>query len=71
MSKDRRSPRETDLSRVRTVPIAVRPNKVRAEEFAAGARNLNRFSAVVHFRERHLRGYFASRAFQFAKAHRH
>ena len=34
MSKDRRSPRETDLSRVRTVPIAIRPNKVRAEEFA-------------------------------------
>jgi len=26
---------EADLSRVRTVPIAHRPNKVRAEEFAA------------------------------------
>ena len=35
MSQDRRVPREIDLLRVRTVPIAVRPNKVRAEEFAA------------------------------------
>ena len=29
------TPREADLSAVRTVPIARRPNKVRAEEFAA------------------------------------
>ncbi len=35
MSQDRRVPREIDLARVRTVPIAVRPNKVRAEEFAS------------------------------------
>jgi hypothetical protein len=28
-------PGETDLARVRTVPIAARPNKVRAEEFAS------------------------------------
>ena len=37
MSQDRRVPREIDLARVRTVPIAVRPNKVRAEEFATPA----------------------------------
>jgi len=35
VSQDRRVPREIDLARVRTVPIAVRPNKVRAEEFAS------------------------------------
>lgn len=34
MSHDRRVPREVDLARVKTVPIALRPNKVRAEEFA-------------------------------------
>ena len=34
MSTDRRPPREVDLARVKTIPIAVRPNKVRAEEFA-------------------------------------
>ncbi len=34
MTPERRAPREVDLARVRTVPIAVRPNKVRAEEFA-------------------------------------
>lgn len=34
MSGERRPPRETDLARVRTIPIAQRPNKVRAEEFA-------------------------------------
>ena len=34
MSQDRRIPREVDLARVKTVPIAVRPNKVRADEFA-------------------------------------
>ena len=30
-----RPPREADLSRVRTIPVATRPNKVRAEAFAA------------------------------------
>ena len=35
MSNDRRIPREVDLARVKTVPIAGRPNKVRAEEFAS------------------------------------
>lgn len=34
MTQDRRPPREADLSRVRTIPIADRPNKVRAEAFA-------------------------------------
>ncbi|HEU4456809.1 MAG TPA: hypothetical protein VFR81_27320, partial [Longimicrobium sp.] len=29
------SPPEADLSRVRTVPVAARPNKVRAEDFAS------------------------------------
>jgi hypothetical protein len=47
VSKDRRSPRETDLSRVRTVPIAVRPNKVRAEEFATAPGADRSFAAFV------------------------
>jgi hypothetical protein len=34
VSKERRPPREADLARVRTIPIATRANKVRAEEFA-------------------------------------
>lgn len=47
MSKDRRIPREIDLARVRTVPIAVRPNKVRAEEFASAPGDDRSFSAFV------------------------
>ena len=43
--------READLSAVRTVPIARRPNKVRAEEFAAppgdGARSFADFLASL------------------------
>ena len=35
MSKDKKRPAEVDLARVRTVPIAKRPNKVRAEEFSS------------------------------------
>jgi hypothetical protein len=35
VTADGRTPRETDLSRVRTIPVASRPNKVRAEEFAS------------------------------------
>lgn len=35
MSGDRPAPRETDLSRVRTVPVAKRANKVRAEDFCS------------------------------------
>ena len=39
---------EADLSAVRTVPIALRPNKVRAEEFAAPPSASNRtFSAFI------------------------
>lgn len=34
MSADRRPPRETDLARVRTVPVATRPNKVESSAFA-------------------------------------
>ncbi len=34
MKGERRPPREADLARVRTIPIATRANKVRAEEFA-------------------------------------
>ncbi|MBX3133853.1 MAG: hypothetical protein KF689_10770 [Gemmatimonadaceae bacterium] len=34
MSADRRPPRETDLARVRTVPVATRPNKVESAAFA-------------------------------------
>ena len=34
MSGDQRADREADLSAVRTIPVARRPNKVRAEEFA-------------------------------------
>lgn len=47
MSKDRRVPREIDLARVKTVPIAVRPNKVRAEEFASAPGDDRSFSAFV------------------------
>jgi hypothetical protein len=38
--------READLAAVRTVPIARRPNKVRAEEFAAPPPNANRTFAA-------------------------
>lgn len=40
-------PRETDLARVRTVPIAARPNKVRAEEFCAPPGDDRSFAAFV------------------------
>ena len=39
---------EADLSRVRTVPIAQRPNKVRAEEFAAPPGADRSFGAFLH-----------------------
>ena len=39
---------EADLSRVRTVPIAHRPNKVRAEEFAAPPGADRSFGAFLH-----------------------
>ena len=47
MSGDRRPPREIDLSRVRTVPIGVRPNKVRAEEFSTAPGEDRSFAAFV------------------------
>jgi hypothetical protein len=39
--------RETDLSRVRTVPVGDRPNKVRAEEFATPPGNDRSFDAFL------------------------
>ncbi len=47
MSGDRRPPREIDLARVRTVPISVRPNKVRAEEFSAAPGQDRSFAAFL------------------------
>ena len=42
------TPREADLSRVRTVPIGLRPNKVNASEFAAPCADDRSFAAFVH-----------------------
>ncbi len=47
MSAERRPPRETDLARVRTVPIAGRPNKVRSEDFAAAPGDDRSFAAFL------------------------
>ena len=47
MSGDRRPPREIDLARVKTVPIGVRPNKVRAEEFSTAPGEDRSFAAFV------------------------
>jgi hypothetical protein len=47
MSADHPAPRETDLSRVRTVPVAGRPNKVRAEEFASPPGDDRSFGAFL------------------------
>lgn len=47
MTQERRPPREADLSKVRPVPIAVRPNKVRTEEFAAPPGTDRSFAAFV------------------------
>jgi hypothetical protein len=41
------APRETDLSRVRTVPVAGRPNKVRAAEFATPPGDDHSFGAFL------------------------
>lgn len=43
MSADRRPPREIDLARVRTIPVATRPNKVAAEAFAKPPRDARGF----------------------------
>ena len=48
MSADRPRPAETDLSRVRTVPIATRPNKVGADAFAAPPGRDRSFAAFLH-----------------------
>lgn len=40
-------PREADLSKVHTIPVATRPNKVRAEEFAAPPAGDRSFAAFV------------------------
>jgi hypothetical protein len=44
---NRRPPREADLSAVRTIPVARRPNKVRAEEFATAPRDDRSFAAFL------------------------
>lgn len=41
---DRRSPREIDLARVRTIPVATRPNKVASESFAKPPRDSRSFA---------------------------
>ena len=48
MTADGRTPRETDLSRVRTIPVASRPNKVRAEEFASPPGTDRSFAAFLN-----------------------
>jgi hypothetical protein len=48
VSGKRKRPAETDLSRVRTVPIARRPNKVRAEEFASPPGRDRSFAAFLN-----------------------
>jgi len=47
VSAKKRRPAESDLSRVRTVPIAKRPNKVSAEEFAAPPGRDRSFAAFL------------------------
>lgn len=42
-----KTPREIDLSRVRTVPVGARPNKVRAEDFSAPPGPDRSFAAFV------------------------
>ncbi|MEK6611348.1 MAG: hypothetical protein AABZ29_01020 [Gemmatimonadota bacterium] len=41
------APREADLSKVRTIPVGTRPNKVRAEEFATPPGTDRSFAAFV------------------------
>lgn len=47
MSNDRRPPREIDLKRVKTIPVAVRPNKVRSEDFAKAPSDDRSFGAFL------------------------
>jgi deoxyhypusine synthase len=47
VSRERRPPREVDLATVKTVPIAVRPNTVRTEEFASAPDKERSFAAFM------------------------
>ena len=47
MSNERRTPREADLSKVRTIPVATRPNKVNTEEFAKAPGKDRSFAAFL------------------------
>jgi hypothetical protein len=47
VSKDRRTPREADLSKVRTVPVAARPNKVDTADFAGAPGKDRSFGAFL------------------------
>ena len=47
MSDGSPRPRETDLARVKTIPVAGRPNKVRAEEFSSPPAADRSFSAFI------------------------
>lgn len=47
MSKERRPPREIDLARVRTIPVATRPNKVDADAFAKPPGDDRSFAAFL------------------------
>lgn len=47
MSAERRPPREIDLARVRTIPVATRPNKVEADAFAKPPADDRSFSGFL------------------------
>lgn len=47
MSAERRPPREIDLARVRTIPVATRPNKVDADDFAKPPASERSFEAFL------------------------
>ncbi len=47
MTPERRPPREIDLARVRTIPVATRPNKVRGEDFASAPGEDRSFGAFL------------------------
>jgi deoxyhypusine synthase len=47
MSAERRPPREIDLARVRTIPVATRPNKVDADAFAKPPAEDRSFAAFL------------------------
>ncbi len=47
MTAERRPPREIDLARVRTVPVAARPNKVSSDDFAKPPSDDRSFAAFL------------------------